>query len=127
MIKIFIGFDPREAVAYHVLTQSILDRASMPVSITPLALKNLDFKRKRDSSQSTDFSFTRFLVPYLCNYQGSAIFMDCDMLVQDDIAKLWAMRGENAVRVVSMTIRQAQNRSSWATSKASIPRKTGHQ
>ena len=48
--------------------------------------------RTRDPKQSTDFSFTRFLVPHLMNYEGWAIFMDCDMLCQDDIADLWNQR-----------------------------------
>ena len=103
MIKLFIGFDPRETVAYHVLSQSILARASQPLSITPVCLSHLRdiFTRARDPLQSTDFSFTRFLTPYLCDYQGWAIFMDCDMLVRDDIARLWALRDERyAVQVV---------------------------
>ena len=103
MIRVFIGYDPREAVAYSVLSHSILARASEPVSIAPLKLTQLRgmFHRERDSLQSTDFAFSRFLVPYLCGYQGWAIFMDCDMLMRDDIAALWACRDERyAVQVV---------------------------
>lgn len=94
MIRIFIGYDPREAIAYHVLSHSILHRASEPVSITPVALSGLRycFERQRDPLQSTDFTFTRFLVPWLCNYAGWALFLDCDMLVLDDVAKLWELR-----------------------------------
>lgn len=96
MIRIFIGFDPRETAAWHVLTHSILARSSEPVSFVPLALDNLRkvFWRERDPLQSTDFAFSRFLVPYLSGYEGWSLFMDCDMLVQDDIAKLWALRDE---------------------------------
>lgn len=96
MIRIFIGFDPRETVAWHVLTHSILARASVPVSFTPLALNNLQGLMWRESNplQSTQFSFSRFLTPYLSGYEGWSLFMDCDMLVQDDIAKLWALRDE---------------------------------
>lgn len=102
-IRIFIGFDIRETAAYHVLSHSILARASRPVSITPLTLDSLQrtLTRERNPLQSTDFAFSRFLVPYLCNYRGWAIFMDCDMLVLEDIAKLWDMRDERyAVQVV---------------------------
>jgi hypothetical protein len=89
MVKIFIGYDPDETVAYHTLVQSIMDTSSVPVSITPLSLSHLGFwDRPRDSRQSNDFSYTRFLVPYLCNYMGTAIYMDCDMLVLSDIAEL---------------------------------------
>ena len=103
MIRVFIGYDPREAAAYSVLAHSIQIQASTPVSIAPLMLAQLGgvFGRARDPLQSTDFAFSRFLVPYLCDYQGWAIFMDCDMLMRDDIAKLWACRDERyAVQVV---------------------------
>lgn len=103
MIRIFIGFDPKETVAYHVLSHSILSRASQPVSITPLALSQLSniMTRERHSLQSTDFSFSRFLTPYLSDYQDWSIFMDCDMLVLDDIVNLWNLRDEQyAVQVV---------------------------
>ena len=103
MIRVFIGFDPRETVAFHVLSQSIHDRASEPVSITPIMLSQLDglMTRERNPLQSTDFSFSRFLTPYLCDFEGWAVFMDCDMLVLDDIAKLWALRDDAyAVQVV---------------------------
>ena len=96
MIRIFIGFDPRETVAYHVLSHSIHARASEPVSIAPLMLSQLGelMTRERNPLQSTDFSFSRFLTPYLCGFEGWALFMDCDMLVLDDIAKLWALRDD---------------------------------
>lgn len=103
MIRVFVGYDPREAVAFSVLVHSINQRASRPVCVAPLALSQLkeSMWRSRDPLQSTDFSFSRFLVPYLCNYQGWAIFMDCDMLVLDDIAALWDLRDERyAVQVV---------------------------
>ena len=96
MIRIFIGFDPREAVAFNVLAHSIQARASEPVSIVPLMLSQLGklMWRERHNLQSSDFSFSRFLVPHLCDYDGWALFMDCDMLMLDDVAKLWALRDE---------------------------------
>ena len=94
VIRIFIGYDPREAVAFSVLAHSIHIRASQPVAITPLMLSQLNgvFTRKRDPLQSTDFSFTRFLTPHLANYQGWSLFMDCDMIMLQDIAELWRLR-----------------------------------
>jgi hypothetical protein len=96
IIRIFIGYDPREAVAYNVLQFSIETRASQPAAIAPLMLSQLTelMWRERHGLQSSDFSFSRFLVPHLCGYQGWALFMDCDMLVLDDIAKLWALRDD---------------------------------
>lgn len=103
MIRVFIGFDQRETAAFHVLAHSIHARSTEPVTIAPLALHQLGgiFHREHNPLQSTDFSFSRFLVPYLCNYQDWALFLDCDMLFFDDIAKLWALRDDRyAVLVV---------------------------
>jgi lipopolysaccharide biosynthesis glycosyltransferase len=102
MIRIFIGFDPRETVAYHTLAHSIMARSSQPLAFTPLALDNLRgiMTRERHPLQSTDFSFSRFLTPYLSGYDGWSIFMDCDMLVLDDIANLWALRDERYAAMV---------------------------
>lgn len=96
MIRVFIGYDDNESVAYHVLAHSILRHATQPVSITPLVKRHMaDFyRRERSSIESTDFSFTRFLVPYLSGYQGWSIFMDCDMLMTTDVAELFALRDE---------------------------------
>lgn len=95
-VRVFIGFDTREEVALHVLSRSIWERASLPVSITPIRLSQLEgvFSRERDPLQSTEFSFSRFLTPWLCGYEGWALFTDCDMLMLDDIARLWAIRDE---------------------------------
>ena len=103
MIRVFIGFDPREAAAYNVLAYSIVRRSSRPVAIAPLMLNQLNdvFRRERHSLQSSDFSFSRFLVPLLCGFEGWALFMDCDMLMLDDIARLWDLRDDRyAVQVV---------------------------
>lgn len=96
IIRVFIGYDGREAAAFSVLSFSIQRRASRPVAIAPLMLSQLDnlMWRERHSLQSTDFSFSRFLVPHLCGYRGWALFMDCDMLMLDDIARLWDLRDE---------------------------------
>jgi hypothetical protein len=103
MIRVFIGFDPREDVAFSVLSHSIHRNASQPVVIAPVMLDQLKgiYRRDRNPLQSTEFSFSRFLTPYLCGYEGWALFMDCDMLMLEDVAKLWALRDERyAVQVV---------------------------
>ncbi len=102
-INVYIGFDPRETVAFHVLSHSIQARASKPVSITPLALSQLKqlHARERHPLQSTDFSLSRFLTPYLSGFSGWSVFMDCDMLMLEDITNLHALRDERyAVMVV---------------------------
>jgi len=87
---VYIGYDPNETVAYHVLAHSIMKRSSIPVAIIPLNKRNFSraFFRPQEGNQSTEFSFSRFLVPYLQEYQGWALFMDCDMLMRADIAEL---------------------------------------
>lgn len=91
MIDVFIGFDEKEEVAFHVLSSSIHKYSSKPVRITPIRLSQLKdiFNRDNNKLQSTEFSFSRFLVPYLSEYKGYSIFMDCDMLFFEDINKLW--------------------------------------
>jgi hypothetical protein len=103
MISVYVGYDPREAVAFSVLAYSIQARASQPVSITPLMLSQLKgvLTRERHPLQSTDFSFSRFLTPHLSGYEGWAVYADCDMLMLDDIANLWRLRDDrHAVMVV---------------------------
>lgn len=103
MIKVFVGYDHAEAVSFNVLSHSIQNNASVPVAIIPVRLSQLEgvFNRERNALQSTEFSFSRFLVPYLCDYDGWAIFMDCDMLVKADIKELWDQRDDRyAVQVV---------------------------
>jgi hypothetical protein len=110
MIRLFIGWDSRETVAWHVLAHSIITRSTEPVSITPIGnsvLPGTDWYRQPGEHDSTEFSNARFMVPKLCNYEDWAIFMDCDMLCQADIADLWAQRDpERAVLVRKHEVRK---------------------
>jgi len=92
-MRVFVGFDSKEVVAYHVLCQSILETASKPVQFIPVALSTLGsvFARERNPLQSTEFSFSRFLVPHLSGYDGWSLFLDCDMLFRADICELWGL------------------------------------
>lgn len=85
MLRVFIGYDPRQPVAYTALQQSIFTKASQPVAITPLVIEQLPINRVG----LTTFTFSRFLVPHLCNYKGVALFLDADMLLQTDINQLF--------------------------------------
>jgi hypothetical protein len=86
-IPLYVGFDPREAAAYHVFCQSVIERASVPVSFHPLHKPMLDgFDGQKDGSNA--FIYSRFLVPYLQGFQGWAVFADGDMVCLEDIAKL---------------------------------------
>ena len=102
MINVFIGYDSKEKSAFNVLSYSILKNSTKPVAITPIYLNNIkdDFVRERNNLSSTEFSFSRFIIPHLMNYQGWALFMDCDMLMRTDINELWRLRDDRyAVQV----------------------------
>ena len=91
IIPIYVGFDPREAAAYHVFCQSIIDKASQPVAFIPLHKPLLNnFDGQRDGTNA--FIFSRYLVPYLNGFNGYALFFDGDMVVNRDVAELWNMR-----------------------------------
>jgi lipopolysaccharide biosynthesis glycosyltransferase len=91
-IPIFIGYDPREAIAFHTCVNSIIRHASQPVSIMPLALNNFQDYTETHTDGSNQFIYSRFLVPHLMDYTGQAIFIDGDMIVRGDIAELWNLR-----------------------------------
>lgn len=101
MLRVFIGFDRREIAAYQVCAYSIIKNSSVPVSITPLNIRHIENFKNTDYKASTEFAFTRFLVPYLSDYEGLSLFMDCDMLVRGDIKDLFdCADGESDVQVV---------------------------
>ena len=102
-IRVYIGYDSSEVAAFHTLSQSIMEQTSEPTSIVPINLTQLGryYHRPPHQLAATEFSFSRFLVPYLSGFQGWAIFMDCDMLCRTDLAELWALQNEQyAVQVV---------------------------
>ena len=100
MIRLFVGYDPREAGAYHTFCQSVIETASEPVQFIPLHRGMLEgFDGQRDGTNA--FILSRYLIPSLCQFSGWALFCDGDMLMREDIAKLWRMRSEQyAVQVV---------------------------
>ena len=100
MIPVFIGYDPREAIAFHVCSNSIIRHSSRPVSINPLALNTLKDYKETHKDKSNDFIYSRFLTPYLNQYQGWAIFADGDMICQTDIKELWDLRDESKALLV---------------------------
>lgn len=88
MLNIYVGWDSREDVAYQVCKYSIL-KHSKDVNVIPLKLPELVsrelYYREKDKLGSTEFTFSRFLVPYLNQYKGKAVFVDCDFLFTQDI------------------------------------------
>lgn len=124
MIPIFIGYDPREAVAYHVCSNSIIRLVSQPVSINPLALRNLGFYVEKHTDGSNHFIYSRFLVPHLMEYRGWAIFIDGDMLLRDDITRLWELRDPSkAVMVVKHDYKTRMTEKYLRSKNENYPRK----
>ena len=90
----FIGYDPKEDIAYRVCKQSLLNRST--IKIKAFALKQFElqsmgfYMRDKDPLASTEFTYTRFLIPALMNYKGWAVFCDCDILFLADIKNLFS-------------------------------------
>lgn len=92
-LKVFIGWDSREDIAYQACKQSLLDTASVPIKVIPLKQRLLKrdkmYWRKSDKLASTEFTFTRFLVPELAEFEGWALFIDCDFIALEDVKELF--------------------------------------
>jgi len=81
MIRVFIGYDDRQAISYQVAAASFaLAAQKQPISITPIKLETLPLKRQG----LTPFTWSRFLVPWMCNFQGRALFVDADVACLQD-------------------------------------------
>lgn len=123
-IPIFIGYDHREAIAYHVCSNSIIRHATKPVSIVPLALRNMQDYSETHRDGSNQFIYSRFLVPHLMDYQGWAIFMDGDMLLREDITQLWNLRDDSkAVMVVKHDYKTRRSEKYLGARNEDYPRK----
>ena len=90
--RVFIGWDSREQIAYDVARRSLVEHASIPVDVVPIKLNELVrnglYTRRVDPLASTEFTYSRFLTPYLAGYRGWALFCDCDFLFFGDVAEL---------------------------------------
>ena len=81
-------------MAYEVARQSLIRHASIDVDVRPIKLDSLIrqglYARGKDPLAATEFTFSRFLTPYLCDFSGWALFCDCDFLFLSDVAALLA-------------------------------------
>ncbi len=92
LIRVFAGFDSRQPLAFNVLQSSIQRHTKRRVVVEPLVLDRLPITRRG----LTEFTYSRFLVPWLCDYVGRAIFMDSDIVVTGDIGELWDWSNDDA-------------------------------
>jgi lipopolysaccharide biosynthesis glycosyltransferase len=92
--QVFVGYDTREDIAYQVCEYSI-KRYDSCIKVVPLIQQELRQKkiywREIDKLASTEFTFTRFLVPHLMNYKGWALFIDCDIVFLEDVKNLFSL------------------------------------
>jgi lipopolysaccharide biosynthesis glycosyltransferase len=124
IIPVFVGYDPREAIAYHVCANSIIRHASQPVSIIPLALNLFRDYTETHTDGSNQFIYSRFLVPHLMEYSGHAIFIDGDMIVRGDIAELWNLRNTaQDVQVVKHDYQTRMSEKYLGSKNENYPRK----
>jgi len=101
-MRVFIGFDERQPLAYHVCRSSIERHAGTRVQVEPLRLRWLPLRRRG----LTDFTFSRYLCPYLCGFDGESLFMDADIIVRADVHELAALApADAAVSVVKNPLR----------------------
>ena len=123
-IKIVVGFDQREAIAYHTFSQSVLEKSSLPVLFLPLSMNTLKRYKETHNDKSNDFVYSRFLTPYLHNFEGWAIFADGDMVCQSDIKELWDLRDETkALQVVMHDYKTKFNQKYLGNTNENYPRK----
>lgn len=117
-LDVFIGYDKREAVAFHVCQQSILENCRTPERLVFHAVTG----ERRDGSN--DFIYARFLVPYLCGFKGRALFLDGDMIVRGDVAELWEQTDNyKAVHVVKHDYRTKHPTKYLGNKNEDYPRK----
>jgi hypothetical protein len=127
-LRIYIGWDAREPIAYDVAKFSLERRASIPVEITPIKLDDLRARklywRDSDPLASTEFTYSRFLTPALAGFRGWALFIDCDFLWLGDIAGLADyMRVPKAVYCVQHDYRPKETVKMDGAVQTSYPRK----
>lgn len=123
-LKIIVGFDQKESVAYHTFCQSVIEKSSIPIEFIPLAINTLKNYRETHTDQSNDFIYSRFLTPYLNNYEGWALFCDGDMVCQSDIKELWDLRDPSkALMVVKHDYQTKKNIKYLGNINENYPRK----
>ena len=128
ILKIYIGWDSREDIAYQVARQSLIDTTHANIDIVPIKQNNLRrdkiYTREIDLLASTEFTFTRFLVPYLNNFKGWALFCDCDFLFLEDVQQLFSLADPKyAVMVVKHDYRPKNKKKMDGQDQLQYPRK----
>ena len=121
---IVVGFDQKESVAYHTFVQSVIEKSTIPTRFLPLSIRSLPNYKEVHKDGSNNFIYSRFLVPYLMNFKGWAIYADGDMVCLKDIKKLWDLRDNKfAVQVVKHDYKTKVKNKYWGNKNEDYPRK----
>ena len=124
IVDIVVGFDQRESVAYHTFAQSVIENSTVPVRFLPLSMSSLSNYKEVHKDGSNEFIYSRFLVPYMMNFKGWAIYADGDMVCLEDIKKLWNLRDNKyAVQVVKHDYKTKITEKYWGNKNEDYPRK----
>ncbi len=124
MLRIFIGWDSRFPEPADVLKHSLQHHSSLPLDVHYLKLDELALDREHDPLASTEFTYSRFLVPHLCGFEGKAIFMDNDMVCMGDIRELDELDMSTcALRVVKHDYQPENTVKMYGCKQTSYPRK----
>ncbi len=128
-LQVFVGWDPREDIAWEVCRHSILSRTDpKEVHVKPLIQAELRqagfYTREPDTKAATEFSLTRFLTPHLAGKKGYAIFVDCDFLFLTDIRQVLAeVDPSKAVSVVQHDYKPTESTKMDGCVQYAYPRK----
>lgn len=123
-IPIFVGYDTKETIAYHTCVNSIIRHSTNPISIIPLSLNLLKDYNETHNDGSNQFIYSRFLVPYLMDYNGWAIFIDGDMIIREDITELYNLQNNDyAAMVVKHDYKTKSNIKYLGSKNEDYPRK----
>jgi len=124
-LTIVVGFDQKESVAYHTFCQSIIEKSTIPVQFIPLANNNLYFYNEIHKDGTNKFIYSRFfLTPFMCEYKGKALYTDCDMICNTDIAELISLYDDSkAVQVVKHSYKTKRSIKYLGNKNLDYPRK----
>jgi hypothetical protein len=123
--RIYLGYDPNQHIAYEVLKYSLEKHATEPIEVNPIGAETVpEFDRPVDPLASTPFTYARFLVPYVQDYKGIALFMDSDMLALGDVSELFNLSMDGlALRVRQHDYRPTETVKMGGKTQTSYPRK----
>jgi hypothetical protein len=123
-ITVVVGFDQREAVAYHTFCQSVIEKSTIPVQFIPLAINTLNFYEEQHKDGSNKFIYSRFLTPYICEFKGFAVYADGDMICNENIYELVKLFDPSkAVQLVKHDYKTKRHIKYFGNKNTNYPRK----